>query len=102
MIQNTSRDALADLYKKGKVGLRQYEVLQIIAKGDITDREIHLQMQREHPQMQVAHVTPRRGELVKLGMVETTGKRKCSVTGKRVIAWCIRDTEVGTQGRLAL
>jgi hypothetical protein len=35
----------------------------------------------------INRITPRRGELLALGLVEEVGKRKCRVTGRTAIAW---------------
>jgi len=37
-------------------------------------------------------VRPRRKELVDLGLVEEVGKRKCSISGRMALIWCVKDT----------
>jgi len=63
---------------------RQFDVLRAIRElGQCTDEEI-----RHRLGWKINCVTPRRGELVKLGQVEECGK-KLGPTGRSAIVWRI-------------
>lgn len=51
--------------------------------GPLTDRELALVMEATDPNK----VRPRRNELVKIGLVESDGRRKCQITGRTSLVW---------------
>lgn len=70
-----------------KLGDRQEEVLKVIYQADksLTDKEISNKLNRP-----INTVTPRRNELVKKGLVIEDERRKCTITGRKAIAWKVR------------
>ena len=83
-MQSTSLEAYRNL---GRLGEKQHAVHQMILSAnrlgyDMTDKELSRALKWE-----INTVTPRRNELVKMGLVVRSQIRECSVTGRRVIAW---------------
>lgn len=83
MIQQTSILSYSDLepeeireaYKEILGALKLY--------GPLTDRELALVMEASDPN----RVRPRRNELVKIGLVESDGRRRCQITGRTSMVW---------------
>lgn len=87
MIQETSKTAYIEI--KPELGQRQEEVLNLIKdytlKGkNLTNTEIGKILERP-----INAITPRTNELVKLGLVKESEKRRCNVTGRTAIAWSV-------------
>ena len=82
MIQSTSLDA----YQNLKIGKRQRVVfLAFWEYGAVTNLEISTW--RKIP---INQVTPRTNELVKMGYIVESHKRKCSISGRIAIAWKVQ------------
>lgn len=84
MQQQTSLSAYREILPQ--LGERQAQVYSII-KHNVgrTDLEIARKISRP-----INSVTPRRNELVKLGLVETMGVVTSPVTGRKVNSWRAR------------
>ena len=81
MIQPTSLDA----YQNLKIGNRQRIVFDAFKNhGACTNLEI-----ATWEKIPINQVTPRTNELVKMGYVAESHKRKCSISGRTAIAWRI-------------
>ncbi len=81
------RQTSLQAYKSIKPGLnyRQEMVLDAFERlGALTNLEISCALG-----LPINQVTPRTNELVKKGLLFETGKRKCSVSGRNAIVWCI-------------
>jgi hypothetical protein len=82
MIQPTSLDA----YQNLKIGPRQRIIFLAFWKyGAVTNLEIST-----WEKIPINQVTPRTNELVKLGFIVESHKRKCSVSGRIAIAWRVQ------------
>lgn len=83
MVRDTSLNAYIELNNTDKLSQYQRKVYKVISQhGNVTDKEIS-----EITRMQINNVTGRRNELLKLGMIEDNGKRKCKITGRTVYQW---------------
>lgn len=81
MIQPTSRSAYYEI--QPTLGNRQHVVLDCIREyGPITNTEISVKLK-----IPINAITPRTKELRKLGLVSSSGKRTCNVTGKTCLVW---------------
>lgn len=88
MIHPNSREAYRNI--QPRLNRLQAEVLNYIAqKGCVTDRDIVRGLGWE-----INRVTPRRGELVKMGLIEAAGST--SSDGHRSTSWRVK------QGQLAM
>ena len=86
MYQQTSHEAFKTLKK---VGDKQSVVLNAIRHlRECNDRQLS-----EYLRWPINRVTPRRGELVELGMVEESC-RKPDVTGRLTIFWRVRNIQL--------
>ena len=65
--------ALAELNRKRNYAATTYELFQFMALPDLN------------------HVRPRATELKKEGYIQQVGKRKCEVTGRKVLIWELTD-----------
>lgn len=83
MIQQTSVDAY---YSLDDLGKRQQEVLCAFSLQDLSNRDVSKMLCKE-----INQVTPRTFELVEMGLLEETGKKKDPQTGKTVIVWGLTD-----------
>ena len=82
MMQETSLDVYFDI--KPRIGHMQGVVFEtIIELGAPTDLEIARHLHFKDPNK----VKPRRRELVKCGLVKQCPKRKCFVSGRKVLTW---------------
>lgn len=93
-VRETSIEAYRDLKESGELSDRQFEVLEYLAEyqeereEDPTARELHdwLATDKALEEAQLGgpnYVKPRLTELKEMGYVEETGKRECSVTGRK-------------------
>lgn len=83
-VQETSLDAYQDLINAQALNDRQHEILTMIRElGPMTDRELAECLAEADPN----RVRPRRNELVRKGLVEEAGRRRCDVTGRLAIVW---------------
>ena len=82
MIQPTSLDA----YQNLKIGNRQRIVFD--AFQEIMEPCTNLEISTWY-HIPINQVTPRTNELVKMGYIVESHKRKCSVSGRVAIAWQI-------------
>ena len=81
-VRDTSLISYAQL--RESLGDRQKVVLILIRKNpDCTDRELTNLL----GSFDSNFVRPRRNELVKLGLIEESGKKKCSMSGRLAITW---------------
>ena len=105
MTQQTSIDAYHELQHLHKIGNRQKRVLDAFRKYCATCRVsgscdvTNLELSRWE-QIPINEVTPRTYELRKYGYIVKSGKRKCSCSGKVVIAWKVSnlaDNNTNTQ-----
>lgn len=68
---------------KPTLGERQRIVYEVLKTGDnFTNQEV-----ADHLGFQINTVTPRMNELVKMGVVQLSEKRKCKKTGRLCCAW---------------
>lgn len=81
-IQKTSLSAYRTEIE-GTLGERQSEVLAaLITRNGMTDKELARELGRE-----INTITPRRNELVALGLVREHCKRPCGITGRTALCW---------------
>lgn len=84
MIQETSTKSYNECFIDRTVNNNQEMVYKALLRlGEATDRELTEFLGLEDPDV----IRPRRKELVDLGEVIESKKRKCRVSGKWVIAW---------------
>lgn len=87
MVQDTSIKTYQEIMNEGLIGSMQKEVaLVIFDNTNITDKEIS-----EVLNYPINTITGRRNELVKMGMVESNGKREQS-NGRTAYQWRILKT----------
>lgn len=87
MVDETSIKAYREIIAEGLLGDMQVQVADYISKTpNCTDKEMS-----EATKMPINCVTPRRNELVKMGVVEDMGTRKCSITGRTAHYWRVKD-----------
>lgn len=88
-VRDTSIQTYHEIQKEGLVGKRQEEVLELFAElnHSITDMELAEKLEYVDPN----NVRPRRKELYDLGILESDGKRICSVTDRLVYQWRMVD-----------
>lgn len=87
-MQETSLKSYDELKNLGKRHEEIYEAIKTIANryNDATDQEVKQFLGKTEPN----YVRPRRFELVNdMRLIGFSRKRKCSVTGKKVMAWKI-------------
>lgn len=95
---DTSRVALASL--QPTVAARAAAVLDALQRYwthhriDPTSYELLQWMRIENPTLDLNAVRPRLTELRDAGRVQTTGKRVCAVTEKRVYVWAVTSSPV--------
>jgi|25BtaG_2_1085352.scaffolds.fasta_scaffold00534_2 Mn-dependent DtxR family transcriptional regulator len=83
-MQPTSLQAYDEVKKT--LGRRQsFVFIGIDTAGSVTNSELATQL--DWP---INTITPRVFELRKMGLVKEDCKRKCTVTGRRAIAWRVR------------
>ena len=93
-VVETSREAFGEL--QHELQPREAAVLDGLGNcrrahdRDPTAYELLRFMQVEKPTLDLNAVRPRLTALRDTGYVETTGKRTCAVTGKRVFVWAMR------------
>jgi len=85
VIQQTSLDSFYAEVERG-LGLRQKMVRDALVAGPANDR-----MLSQLTGLPINVVTPRRGELVELGVVEIDGVRACLVSGRKSIFWRLKE-----------
>ena len=81
------RETSLDAYLKVKpfINKSQMKVLDAIEELDApTDMEI-----AKHLKMDIRGIGPRRHELMKMKMIKSDGKRKCSITDRMAMTWMI-------------
>jgi len=82
-VKPTSLEAYIILKHTPILGKRQEQVLQAISEyPNRTDKEISMMTG-----LPINVITPRRGELVKKGVVKQNGTRKCRITGRKAMIW---------------
>jgi hypothetical protein len=91
-VADTSRASRRDLEPSRRQ--RELDVVDALQRccrtgSDPTAYELLRWMQVENPVLDLNAVRPRLSELRDAGRVETTGKRRCQVTGKRVYTWAV-------------
>lgn len=84
MIRDTSASALMEMAPK--INDRHEAILEVLqSNGDgMTDSEITYEL-GVYPNGN--YVTPRRNELMHMGLVRDEGKRACRITGHTVYCW---------------
>lgn len=83
-MQSNSLETYKWLKQEGILGDRQNEVFQLILNNpNKTDRELLELSDQEDSN----YIRPRRRELVRLGIIETSGDRLCSVTHRKSALW---------------
>ena len=68
-----------------KLGRMQKEVFNLLKEGEFTNSEIAARLG-----WTINRTTPRTNELVKKEYAEEASRRKCSITGRKCIAWKIK------------
>jgi hypothetical protein len=83
--QQTSIEAYHDI--KPRLGELQKTVLVYVsAYPDLTDKELAEKAGKADP----ADIRRRRGELVDMGLVVCSGKRVCTISGKKAMTWKVK------------
>jgi len=86
-VRDTSINVYSEIIKEGVVGKKQIEVLKYLHDHrNITDKELSV-----GSGININCVNGRRNELVDYGLVESNGKRKCSITDRTVYQWGLKD-----------
>lgn len=86
MVRDTSIKTYYQIKEEGLIGDRQIEVYELLMKmPNLTDREITIHLHQQDPN----YARPRRKELLDMGLIESSGKRKCSITHRIVYQWRI-------------
>lgn len=80
-MMQTSLDAFLSLRETG-LAFRRRQVFEALQLGEANDR-----MVAERTFLPINCVTPRRGELVELGLVVEDRRDACPFTGKRTVFW---------------
>jgi len=84
VVRDTSIKTYYEIIEEGLLGERQVEVYELLyQKPDLTDREITAELHQSDPN----YARPRRKELLDMGLIESSGKRKCSITHREVYQW---------------
>src|SRR5437879_82545 len=92
-VADTSRAALEAIAPT--LPAREAEVLEALQRYrahhaiDPTAYELLRWMQVEHPSLDLNGVRPRLTELKDAGAIQTSGKRGCTITAKRVYTWAV-------------
>lgn len=81
MNEQTSLDAFLSLSEVG-TAFRRRQVFEALRQGPANDRMIV-----DRTGLAINSVTPRRGELVDLGLVTEDRRDACPFTGKKTIFW---------------
>lgn len=85
-VRDTSIKTYNEIIAEGLLGDRQVEVYQLLEqRPDMTDMEITKALGQEDPN----YARPRRKELLDMGLIESSGKRRCSITHREVYQWRI-------------
>jgi len=83
-VKDTSIKAYQEIIEDGVLGNGQIEVYKtLIEEPDLTDCEISNLLGYKDPNK----IRPRRKELLDLGLIQSSGKRECSITGKTAYQW---------------
>jgi|TARA_R110000744_G_scaffold346543_2_gene452071 DNA-binding MarR family transcriptional regulator len=83
MVQETSFDAFESI--QDTLGKRQARVYGILKEqGECSNMDISIKLS-----MPINQITPRTNELVKMGLVKNSGKKKDSITNRLVMIWDI-------------
>ncbi len=86
-VTNTSLRAYYDIRASGKLGRRQYQVLENLRYLRIaTNTEVSVEAK-----LPINQVTPRMLELRKAGLVVQEGQRACKITGRACKTWRVAD-----------
>lgn len=84
MVRDTSIKTYYQILDEGILGERQVEVYELLyQKPNLTDREITAELHQVDPN----YTRPRRKELLDMGLIESSGKRQCSITHREVYQW---------------
>ena len=84
MVTENSMKAYQELIESKLLGKRQLEVFKaILQKPNQTDRELAEQLDQEDSN----YLKPRRRDLERLGLIEKTGDRTCSISHKTASTW---------------
>ena len=84
MVRETSLNAYIDLQDEGTLKERELKVVELLTKEiSMTDNEMMAKLgMRDRNE-----ISPARWRLFKRGIVESDGKDKCPITGRRVHFW---------------
>jgi predicted ArsR family transcriptional regulator len=86
-VTNTSLKAYYDIKASGKLGRRQYQVLENLRYlKEATNTEVSVEAR-----LPINQVTPRMLELRKSGLVVQASQRKCGITGRTAKTWRVAD-----------
>lgn len=80
---DTSHEAAAALNPERLRGI----IFELLENGPLTDDELRGELDALGVRYEKSSATKRRGDLVKLGLVEDTGDRRVSGSGRRMIVW---------------
>ena len=84
MVDENSIKAFIELRDSGILNDRSIYIYEFILRcPDLTARELTKMMGKEDPN----YIRPRITELVDMGLIESNGKRQCSITNKTVYVW---------------
>lgn len=72
-----------------KTGTTSAKILEALGPSPLTDEEIGLVVKRA-----TRSITARRGELVRKGWVENSGKRRLTDSGTNAIVWQLKEVFV--------
>ena len=87
LVKQTSLEAYSRIKKE--LGSRQQEVYDgFLGNGTCTNLELSRSLG-----IPINQITPRTNELVKLGFVTEDEKRRCSVSGRKAIAWRVKRSD---------
>lgn len=87
MIRHTSKLAWKDI--QSKIGERQRQVLEVLRRGDMSNREI-----MRETGLEVNTVTPRVYELRKAGLVIEKGTKVDPETNRTVLVWGLAEEQL--------
>ena len=86
MKKNVKDTSIASYMNIQKLGRKQQTVYEVIKRfPDSTDRELAKRLGFTDPN----NVRPRRFELVELGWVVLSGRKRCSISGRTSCTWRI-------------
>ena len=97
MVRDTSMEVYVNKVLPGLTAARRrvFAMYWRFPNSSKTNEEMCAIMTKEDPTFKINRYTPRRGELVKMGLLEEKVKRICGVTGN--MAWAVGLTEKGKQ-----